>query len=243
MLYLRNQKYTPMKQIFFSGLFLLFLFLTTQINAQYETRQAIDFFNSTKMARGDLKTLLTENDIEGSPYLNDDFIKGTIYTTSQTKFVDVPLRYNIYNEQIEFKSGDGSIQALAPPEIVEKIELGSYILVYVPFKMSRSIRRGFFRVIEPGDKAVLLARSQVLFEDAKKPAAYQDVEPPKFIRKTDDYYIRIGKEPAMLISRKVDLEEAFQDHQKEVRSFIKKNKVKPNKPERMAELVQYYNSL
>ena len=187
--------------------------------------------------------MLTENDIEGSPYLNDDFIKGTIYTTSQTRYVDVPLRYNIYSEQVELKSGDGPVQSLAPPEIVEKVEFGDYILVYVPFKVSRNIRRGFFRVIESGDKAVLLARAQVLFEDAKKPAAYQDAEPPKFIRKSDDYFIRIGKEPAMLISRKTDLEEVFQNHQKEVSSFIKKNKVKPNKPERMAELVKYYNSL
>ena len=224
-------------------LFSCFMSFAVQTQAQYETRQAIDFFNSTKLARGDLKTMLTENDIEGSPYLNDDFIKGTIYTISQTKYVDVPLRYNIYSEQVELKSGDGPVQALAPPEIVEKVEFGDYILVYVPFKVSRNIRRGFFRVIESGDKAVLLARAQVLFEDAKEPAAYQDAKPPRFARKPDDYYIRAGKEPAQLISRKKDLEEVFPDHKKEVRSFIKKNKVKPNKPERMAELVKFYNSL
>jgi hypothetical protein len=60
----------------------------------------------------------------------------------------------------------------------------------------------------------------------------------------DFLVIRVGSiEPAVLISRKKDLEEVFPNHKKEVRSFIKKNKVKPNKPERMAELVQYYNSL
>ena len=232
-----------MKRLFVLLLISCLMSFAVHTQAQYETRQAIDFFNSTKLARGDLKTMLTENDIEGSPYLNDDFIKGTIYTTSQTRYVDVPLRYNIYSEQVELKSGNGSVQALDPPGIVDKVEFGDYILVYVPFKVSRNIRRGFFRVIEPGDKAALLARAQVLFEDAKKPAAYQEAEPPKFIRKPDDYFIRIGKEPAQLISRKKDLEEVFPDHEKEVNAFIKKYKVKPNKPERMAELVQFYNSL
>ena len=214
-----------------------------QSKAQYETRQAIDFYNSTKIARGELKTMLAEDDIEGSPYLNDEFIEGTVFTTSKTQYVGVSLRYNIYSDQIEFKASEGAVQALAAPETVEKVEFGEYKMVYIPFAVSKKIRRGFFREIEPGEKVVLLARLQVVFEDAKKPAAYQDAEPPKFIRKPEDYYIRVGKEPAQLISRKKDLEEVFPEHKKDVNSFIKKNKVKPNKPERMAELVQFYNSL
>lgn len=232
-----------MKQFIIPVVFMLIIFLAPRVNAQYETRQAIDLFNSTKIARGELKTMLTEKDIEGSPYLNDEFIKGTVYTTSQTKYVDVLLRYNIFSEQIEFKLDDGPVQALAAPETVEKVEFGDYKMVYIPFTSSRKIRRGFFEVLELGNKAVLLARPQVFFEEAKEPAAYQEAEPPKFIRKTDEYFIRVGKEPAVLISRKKDLEEVFPDHEKEISSFIKKNKVKPNKPERMAELVQYYNSL
>jgi hypothetical protein len=47
----------------------------------------------------------------------------------------------------------------------------------------------------------------------------------------------------MLITKKKDLEEAFPDHKDEISGFIKKNKVKPNKPELLKELVQYYNSL
>ena len=232
-----------MKQFIFPVAFMLVFFISLQAQAQYETRQAIDFYNSTKIARGELKTMLTEEDIEGSPYLNDEFINGTIYTTSQTKYVDVPLRYNIFNEQIEFKSDDGVVQALAAPETVERVEFGEYKMVYAPFMISRKIRRSFFKEIESGDRAVLLARPQVFFKEAKEPAAYQEAEPPKFLRKSDDYFIRIEKESAVLISRKKDLEEVFPDHKNKVDSFIKKNKVKPNNSERMAELVQFYNSL
>lgn len=214
-----------------------------QAQAQYETRQAIDFYNSTKIARGELKTMLTEKDIEGSPYLVDEFIEGTVFTTSKTQYVGILLRYNIFNGQIEFKTGDGLVQALAAPETVESIQFGDYKMVYIPYTTSRKIRRGFFREIEAGQKAVLLARPQVLFKEATEPAAYQEAEPPKFIRQPDDYFIRIGKEPAVLISRKKDMEEVFPEHKKEIRLYIKKNKVKPNKPERMVELVQYYNSL
>lgn len=232
-----------MKRWYFLLLISCMMPLTSRAQSEYEIRQAIDLFNSNSIAKGDSKSMLSESDIEGSPYLNDEFIEGTVFTTSKTQYIGVPLRYNIYSDQIEFKAGDGPVQALAAPEIVEKVQFGEYKIVYIPFAISKKIRRGFFREIESGDKAVLLARSQVLFEDAKKPAAYQEAEPPKFVRKPDDYYIRVGKEPARLISRKKDLEEVFPDHKKEVNSFIKENKVKPNKPERLTKLIQYYNSL
>lgn len=232
-----------MKYLYFLLLISCLMPLTTWAQSEYEIRQAIDLFNSNSIAKGDFKTMLSESDIEGSPYLNDEFIEGTVFTTSKTQYVGVPLRYNIYSDQIEFKAGDGTVLALAAPETVEKVQFGEYKMVYIPFTISKKIRRGFFRELETGDKAVLLARLQVIFEDAKEPAAYQEAEPPKFIRKSDDYFIRIEKEPAVLISRKKDLELVFPNHKKEVNSFIKKNKVKPNKPERLTELVQYYNSL
>jgi hypothetical protein len=66
--------------------------------------------------------------------------------------------------------------------------------------------------------------------------------PARFVKRPNEYYIRIGKEPAMLIAKRKDLEEVFPDHKDEISDFIKKNKVKPNDPELLKELVQFYNS-
>ena len=35
-------------------------------------------------------------------------------------FTEISLRLNIYNDEMEFKSPDGNIAAIATPEIVEK---------------------------------------------------------------------------------------------------------------------------
>ena len=59
---------------FIFGLVLLFAF-NVSAQSEYAIKQAIDFFHSNKMQRGDWNKLLTESDIEGSPYLNDEFIK------------------------------------------------------------------------------------------------------------------------------------------------------------------------
>ena len=223
----------------------IFFIVSGSLFAQtpYQIREAIDFFNSNKLQRGEQRGMLTADDIEGSPYLNDKFIEGAVFTTSKTKYVGVPLRYNIYNDQIEFKSGENQVQALAAPEVIEKVEFGDYTMVYIPFVITKKIRRGFFVEMEKGEKAALYARPRIVFEKATKPAAYQEAEPAKFDRKSDEYYIRIGMEPAQLISRRKDLEEVFPNHKKEVKSFIKENRVRPNKPERIEKLVEFYNSL
>lgn len=214
--------------------------ITAQTN--YELRQAMDLFKTNKMILDDSRGLLTEKDIQGSPYLDDNFVKGSVYTTSKTEYVDVPLRYNIYNDQIEFKTGDNKVLALAAPESVDKIEFGNYKIVYIPFSVAKKVRRSFFVVLAEG-KASLFEKPRVTLKEATDAGAYQEAKPAEFVRNTDEYYIRVGEDLAKLVGNKKDLLEIFPDKQKQLEAFIKKQKIKPNKPESLKELVEYYNSL
>jgi hypothetical protein len=221
---------------------LLSSFCLSFSQGSYQIAQAVDFFRINKMQSGDWSKTLSESDIKGSPYLNDDFIKGTIFTTSKFQYVDVPLRYNIYNDNLEFKTTEDQVMAIAAPEIVEKVQLGNDVMAYIPYTNVKKIRRGFFKLLEEG-QASLYAKSEVLYKEPEEPGAYKEAEPARFINKPDTYYIRIGLEQAKLISNKNELLDAFPDHQEEIAAFIKKNKIKPTKPEKLQALVQYYNSL
>lgn len=215
---------------------------TSHSQSTYQIKEAMDFFRTNRMQTGGWRSDLTEDNIKGSPYLNDEFINGTIYTTSKLQYVNIPLRYNIYNDDMEFKSPDESVLAMAAPEIVEKAEFGDYKMAYIPFANAKKIRNGFFIILEEG-KASLYERARVLFKEPEEPGAYKEAEPAKFVRKANTYYVRIGKEQAQLVSSKKELLSVFPDHSDEIATFIKKNKVKPSKPETLIKLVQYYNTL
>ena len=232
-----------MKRYIMSAFFFLIAINFSFSQDMYQIREAMDFFRTNQLHSGEWKNTLTEeNDIKGSPYLNNEFVTGTIYTTTKQKFVDVPLRYNIFNDQMEFKTPENQIMAMAIPEIVETVELGGYKMVYIPYSNAKKIRQGFFRVEVEGD-ASLYSRSEIVFKKAEKSGAYKEAEPPKFINKPDSYYIRIGMEQAKKVVNKKELLEMFPDHQNEIATFIKKNKIKTGKPESLIKLVQYYNSL
>ncbi len=209
--------------------------------ADYDLRRAGEWFDYIKKHSGTMSEIMTHEIIDGSPYLNDEFIDGTVFTTFKTKFTDIPLRYNIYSDQIEFESDKG-VLVLASPETVEVIEFNEKQFEYVPYSIANRIKRGFFIVEERGN-ATLYIKPRVTFQEAKKPAAYQDAVPAQFIKRPDEFYIRAGENPAMLISTKKDLENVFPDYQKEVSEFMKKNKTKPKDLESLKELVNYYNSL
>ncbi len=221
--------------IFLSG-------ISFSFSQEYEIRVAMDLYRINKVMTGEWNITLTENDIKGSPYLNDEFINGTIFTKSKYQFVNVPLRYNIYNDQIEFKTPTNEIQALGTPEIVETVEFGDYKMVYIPYSNARKIRHGFFTVEEEGNVS-LYSRLEILYREAEEPGAYKDAKPAKFVKKSDSYYIRVGMEQAKKVDSKKELLAVFPDHKDDIAAFIKKNKVKTNKPEKLKELVRYYNSL
>jgi len=227
---------------FINTLLILLSTVSLSYSQSYQIGQAMDLFRQSKMQSGDWSKMLTESDIEGSPYLDDEFINGTMYTTSKVQYNDIALRYNIYNDNLEFKTPDDKVLAMAAPEIVEKVELGDDILAYIPYSNVKKIRRGFFKLLVEG-KASLYAKPMVSYTDPVEPAAYSEAQPAKFSRKPDTYYIRIEMEQAKLVSKKKELLAAFPDHSKEIAAFIKKNKVKPTKPEKLIKLVQYYNSL
>lgn len=229
---------------FFFTLIILLGFIGSsygQITLDYNSQETIDFYRTNKFITGSGKTI-SENNIKGSPYLHDDFFYGSIYTVQKQHFADIPLRYNIYNDDLEFKTPEGNIQALATPEIVEKAIFGSTQLVYCPYVLNKKDKKGFFIVLEEG-KVSLYAKPAVAFKEATTPGAYKEPEPPKFVKKSDEYYLRVGTNPAEIIGNKKELMAAFPDNQDQVKSYISKNKIKTNKPESLKELVKYYNSL
>lgn len=233
-----------MKNYFLTLFFALNLvsFSYAQLPLSYELRETIDFYTTNKFTGESWKNELTAKDIAGSPYLNDEFINGSIYTIQKQQYIGIPLRYNIFNDDLEFKTPENEVQALATPEIVEKAVFGTTQMVYLPYTLSGKIKKGFFVVLEEG-KAALYAKPGISFKPPTEPAAYKETEPAKFVKKPDEYYIRIDAEQAVPVKSKKDLISAFPDNQDKIESFVNKNKIKTNKVEGLKEVVKYYNSL
>ncbi|WP_319479010.1 hypothetical protein [uncultured Draconibacterium sp.] len=209
----------------------------------YEIIEKMDYLRTNQMTTDKPSTTVAQYKIEGSPYLDDAFVNGTIYTTAKTQVVEVPLRYNIYNDNLEFKTSDGSILELAHPETVERAKLGETEMIFTNYLTStNNTKSGFFKVLAEGDLN-LLAKPDIFYQKAKEEAAYKEAQPPKFIPKPDEYYMQKQGAPAVKVRKSKDLDEIIDAHKKEIYTYIKKNKIKFKSAEDLTQLVDYYNSL
>lgn len=213
----------------------------TSAQSNYQITESLEFFRS-QLQSDNWKDMLAESNIEGSPYLNDEFINGTIFTTSKMQFQNIPLRYNIYNDNLEFKTPENKVMGIAAPEIIERVEFGEFKLVYLPYSILKKINRGFFKELV-FNHVSLYSKAEIAYEKATEPAAYQDAKPAKFLERPNTYFLRIEKEAAILITNKKELIELFPKYHNEVETYIKKNKIKIKNEDQLVDLVNYYNSL
>ena len=230
-----------MKKIFSLTTVLFFIALISS-GQIYSTKNMVEFVYSNKLQRGDWKPVYTEKDVAGSPYLNDEFVKGSVYTTSKIRYEGVPLRYNIYSDQIEFKGEKGEVLAIAAPETIEKIEFNGDTWVYAPYSLAKYVSEGYFIVLEEDDVS-LYKKPQIQFEPPTEAMPFKDAQPARFENRPDHFYIRVGNKEAKKVADRKDFAEILPAHQKDVEKFVKKEKVKPHKPDRIIELVKFYNSL
>jgi hypothetical protein len=179
-------------------------------------------------------------EIQGSPYLIDSFVVGSIYTSKNEHFQNIPMRYNIFTDNIEYIMGVSSVLTLKNPETVEKVDYGNYKLIYLSHSCKNKLGNGFFIVLTEGN-ATLLSKPGVTLHKPTQSGGYSDAQPPRFSRNPDTYYIKVGKNQAKIIKSKKQLINTFPDSREELSNYIKANNTKLSDQKSLSDLVQYYN--
>lgn len=220
---------------------LLLLFVAIFSGAQ-TINSLSEFYRQFQASRYQQGIVIPEYPIEGSPHERDEFIEGTVATRSDIRYENVPLRFNIHENAVEFKTEEGVIFFLAAPEVIDFVQIGEDKYVYVPYSMGNRILRGFFRVATEG-KATLLVRQSINLKQPEPPAPYKDAQPARFIKLADEYYLKIGPSEAHKISNRKELLQLMGDKSSQVDEFLKKNKVRYNRPEDLIKVTEFFNSL
>ena len=190
-------------------------------------------------------TKVSETGYLGSPYENENFQKGTISKNGVTISHNIYLRYNAHKDIFEVKKTaalkDNQAKLLKrTDEIIISINNNKY--VYLPAS-SEQTRAGYFVLLHKGDIS-LYKKIKKQFIPAQK--AYtslaQDVA-PTFNEKITLYITNNKGELTELANSKNGKLKAFENHKKEVKQFVKENKLNLNKEAHLIKLVKYYNSL
>ncbi|WP_339811077.1 hypothetical protein [uncultured Imperialibacter sp.] len=221
----------------------LLLLSTGVMNAQivsYKDRNVVDYqdyINYSKAITGANKG----EDYEGSPYMDDEFKDGIVFIEKDRKTNPVPMRYNMYADQMEFKRGDFTY-LMEPVLSIDMISVGEHLFILGEFIEANKYNLGFFEVIDTGRLNVMM-KQVVRLRPGQAPKAMESAPTlPTYLKLGFEYYYQLDKGEVFKISKVKALVESLPDHQDEMRQFVKKERIS-RKKEDLRKLAAYYNSL
>jgi|SRR5690606_30919412 len=197
------------------------------------------YFESLNITKEDLINII------GSPYEAVIFQPGNIYSNDKLVVSNIPLRYNIFSDEIEINSSNANREDLSvllkSPTIFAKI--GPDVFVYVE-NLSNYDQSGYFKVVQEGEHFDLYKKSKVNYVDKQFARnSYQQDQPARFDR-TDIYYL-IDKRGLFyeLPSNRRRFATVFKEHNKEIESYVRKNRLDINNENDLGKIVKHFNEI
>ena len=217
-----------------------FLLSPLNIFSQYVvSNDTFDKVYFNKITKGNNNNISDYSSIDGSPYLVDDFLDSKIYFSKDSVF-EIKLRYNIYDNTMEFKHNK-VVFSFTNPEIIYKIDLSGNNFIYY-YDKNKNKNSSYFQVLAEG-KCYLLAKKRVKYEQEGKGDGIIDAKPAHFANLKDEYFLSIKGNVPVRIKNKKTLIKTLNNKSSEISKFIKKEKISHKNIDDLIKLVKFYNSL
>jgi len=202
-----------------------------QVNAMENLLRALSYTNSYE---------IKEAEVEGIAYLDENFTDGVVVLTTGAKYADIPLRYNVYNDLIEFKNRKGEVFNINNPSSINELTIGSSKFVYVNFIHSNKEKQLFAEVIAEG-KASLLKHHRLSLQPAKQAETHRAAQPPKFVKVPSEYLIKKEGGNVQLIKTKKELLTMLTDKSKAINDMMAREKLSVKVESDLKRIVDFYN--
>ncbi|MCG8581820.1 MAG: hypothetical protein MI866_17980 [Bacteroidales bacterium] len=212
------------------------LSITAQIGSIPDYEAFMRELETTKM-----KVTGSESLYEGSPYLFEVEESASVYHDGKEVVKNLTMRYNAYKDQVEVKKED-QYYVVPKEDIFSEIQLGEFNIVLKTYISTSKKKLGYF-LSEAKGKLNLYSQHRVILNEPEEPGAFKEAKPAEFVKKQPVSFILCEDNVLRGVKNKNNFLDLVPDHQKELATFIKKNKIKFRKPESVKQLVEYYNSL
>ncbi len=213
------------------GIFMISSVLAQEISMEKLEKFASQYGRTTSFRYPDLK---------GSPYLEEDFIRGTLEMENGDA-MELNLRLNVYDNELEFETDQG-IYVLKNPEKMSHIFLGESEYVYFESPSPAEESSGFFKWIA-GEECLLLLKHRVTYIPSVAAGAYEPATEAELRKESDTYYLALeGESPVKLKRKKRFILKLVPSQEEEISRYMKEEKISLYKNNDLIELIDFINT-
>lgn len=187
---------------------------------------------------------LSSSRLNGSPYMNDEFVPGTMTTLDGTVIEGLSYRYDIYNDEMQFIIREDTA-SINKPLALRSIEMNTKTFVYEVYRVSEQmVAAGYFEQVIQGKLSLLFRRQLELEYDNYVPNYGGGGGSKEFMLKKDDnFYVKLEGAAARKVYKKRDLLNAIPDGARDlIKRYMKDRRISVRKKEELEEVVGYYNN-
>ena len=178
--------------------------------------------------------------IAGSPFLNEEFINGQVIINDTIQIINVPLRYNIYTDKIEFTDAEGTVLEANTTGKNFVFLISDHQFLIRRYQNQGKTEFGFLELLVDGN-IKLYKKYTVEFQEAVRAMGYQDPRPNKFVRHNDTFLIAIGDEIPEAVIRRRDLLTQLRQSGHYIDQYLKNNSLRMSAEETIVSLIRYCN--
>lgn len=221
-------------------IFLYCVFVPIGISQSYQINDLNSLYDQFVFERANMNAIDAGYKlVEGTPYLNDKFITGEVILNDSIQIKEVPLRYNIYSDRIQFMSDKNIILEVDPSTtLTAKIEEHKFIIC--DYMDGAEEKRGVLELLIDGEVR-LYRKYDVVFKEATKAIGYKDPEPDRFEWKEERYLIAIGQGIPEFITGKKDFFQKLKRVQPDIEAYARAHRLKPKFGKGLVKLIEICN--
>lgn len=184
------------------------------------------------------------SDVKGSPYAKETFSQGKVLNKKLETSYPYFLRYNVYNDIIEIKNENQSVELIKSPNIYAKFNNKEYHFEEYLSDPEEVLGKGYFVLLQGGEKYKLYVKNIKKFTAAVKAETAYNKNYPATFTDFEEFYIKDGnKRLVTLKKRKKQFLQQVPSISKEVEQYIKTEKTDLDSEEDLIALFEYMNSL
>ncbi|GAB2690163.1 hypothetical protein GCM10027037_11360 [Mucilaginibacter koreensis] len=191
-------------------------------------------------------TLTKYDNVDGSPYLTDEWATGSVKLANVSKpYTNLLLKYNQESDQLYFKGQNGVILSFLEPVAEFSI---NYNLDGIPHtsrykngykSIAGTIVNSFFEVLADGN-VQLLKKTFNTIEEQKN---YGSAITERKMASTVKYFIYTNGKAVLVKPNIKSLLTVLADKQTQLKSYIENESIHSNSDEDLTKIVSYYNSI
>lgn len=178
--------------------------------------------------------------VDGSPYLDEQFVEGTVALTTGVIYTKIPLRLNLYNEEIEFRNQSGKVFNINNPAAIREVTIGNAKYIFTDYKMHKKNIKILAEIISEGNIS-LLKHHQVKLTDARPAQTHRPSQPPRLVKMNSEYLIRKNNGIAEPFKSKKELLTILSDKREKAKEIISQHQLSLKNEQDLVTIIKHIN--